>query len=201
MDPTRIILLQNELTNIFRLSRNLEKLLCNGMDWLLHHLGYVNVAIWLSKDDYDEEFEFSAYMKYTVESNEVVLQRLLDEHILRSRPRDNGQSCFFKIHFGEQCANWVRKGGLHNHELVATRCYYLDECLAVICVSRPVANPSLFSKECIEILKIFNVFFPIALASMYRGDAGDTDNIPENPEPKRKQDPADWWKNGDPPPY
>src|SRR5205823_3047225 len=42
---------------------DLEHLLCHAMDWMLRHLGYANLGIWLASD---EGHQLGAYMKYTI---------------------------------------------------------------------------------------------------------------------------------------
>jgi response regulator of citrate/malate metabolism len=186
-------------------AKDLEQLLCHSMDWLLRQLGYCNVAVWLASDEGD--FQLGAYMKYTIAGDQPVTDAI---HRVIVPPT-------------------LREGGLHvttndlrtqftpaemallkDQDVLAINCTYLGESLAAVVFFRDARSP--FTADDDALAKAISPIFAVNLASVVRGDApeaqdseepsSNSDTIDEDkPRKPRKEDPADWWKNGGDSPY
>lgn len=186
-------------------AKDLEQLLCHSMDWLLRELGYANVAVFLAADD--GVFQLGAYMKYTV-AGETLLTEALRRVIVPIAVKDAvahfpGKTLSDKLTSQEMAF-------LKGQDVLAVNCTYLGESLASIVFFRDEANG--FKEEDAELLRQIGPIFAIELASVVREEEGDeTPFCQDTAEPEEKgnapkkrppkKDPADWWKNGEPPPF
>jgi FixJ family two-component response regulator len=179
---------------------DLEQMLCHGMDWLLRHAGYCNVAIWLASDD--RQFELGAYMKYTI-AGEKALTDAMTSGLLPLTIREG----FLHLDV-EHVADVLTPPEvpyLAGQTVMGTSCTYLGEALAGVILFRDGQCP--FTDDDAAMLKAIAPVFAIALASMVRrGEAGDDgpDDAPDDDHPRdgrgRGVD-ADWWKRGEAPPF
>src|SRR4051812_43494851 len=196
-------------------AHDLEQLLCHAMDWMLRQMGYANVAVWLSAED--GEFQLGAYMKYTVAGDQmltdalkrVLLPKAARDGLLRAKGED------FADKFTPQ-----EMALMKGQDVVAVNCTYLGESLAALVFFRDAK--SAFTADDESLLKQVSPIFAVALASIVRGaeseaegEAGaegssetpffDGTADPEKKDPKKpqkkKDDPADWWKRGEDPPF
>jgi hypothetical protein len=203
-------------------AKDLEQLLCHAMDWLLRQMGYCNVAVWLTAEDGD--FQLGAYMKYTA-AGEPLLTDAMKRVILPMAVRDtlvHTKGDELKEKFTPQEAA-LYKG----QDILAVNCTYLGDSLAALVFFRDAKSP--FENEFESLLKQVSPIFAVALASVVRGteheaDYDDEEAGPffdkgegassdggtaesEDDQPKRnnkkrpKEDPADWWKRGETPPF
>jgi FixJ family two-component response regulator len=186
-------------------AKDLEQLLCHSMDWLLRELGYANVAVFLAADD--GVFQLGAYMKYTV-AGETLLTEALRRVIVPIAVKDAvahfpGKTLSDKLTSQEMAL-------LKGQDVLAVNCTYLGESLASIVFFRDEKNG--FKDEDAELLRQIGPIFAIELASVVHEDEGDETPFCEDtaePEEKHnapkkrppKKDPADWWKNGEAPPF
>ncbi len=197
-------------------ARDLEQLLCHTMDWLLRQLGYANVGIWLAADE--ERFNLGAYMKYTIQGSPALTEPL-EKNLVRAVVRKT------LVHAkGDELKVLLTPAELTHlseQEVLAVNCTYLGDTLGVILLFRDAKTP--FSPDDVEALKTVSPLFAIALTSAvkaaekgqdeeFAGEA--TDEMPgdipgdipgdapvQEPKKKPKKDPADWWKNGETPPF
>ena len=105
---------------------------------------------------------------------------------------------------------------LRGQSVLACNCTYLGEALAAVVLYRDGKTP--FSDDDAAALKAISPIFATALASVVRGSDGEDDDNNDGPnngdggnpfyqeppkggEPKKKPDPADWWKRGEAPPF
>jgi response regulator of citrate/malate metabolism len=196
-------------------AKDLEQLLCHGMDWLLRQMGYSNVAVWLTAEDGD--FQLGAYMKYTA-AGEPILTDAMKRVILPLVERDSllhisGDE--LKDKFTPQEAALFK-----GQDILAVNCTYLGDSLAALVFFRD--SRSAFEEEFETLLKAVSPIFAGTLATVVRGSENDADEeggpfldkAPEENEgfvadsdeqqPKKKKekiDPADWWKRGESPPF
>jgi FixJ family two-component response regulator len=189
-------------------SKDLEQLLCHSMDWLLREIGYANVAVFLASDD--GVFQLGAYMKYTV-AGETQLTDALRRVVVPMAVKDA------IVHFpsktlGDRLTPQEMKH-LKGSDVLAVNCTYLGESLASIVFFRDEKGG--FKDADVDLLKQIAPIFAVELASVVREAQGDEDD--EAPfcetdtevedhakKPKKrpqKKDPADWWKNGEDPPF
>jgi FixJ family two-component response regulator len=189
-------------------AKDLEQLLCHGMDWILRQVGYSNVAVWLSSDDHD--FQLGAYIKYTI-AGEVPLTDAMKHGLLRSTVRDG----FVQVAPGEvEKLSPDERKFLANQSIISVNCTYLGESLAVITLFRDKA--SAFTDDDAATLRAISPIFATLLASAVRGTENEmlSDEADDEPEWRdggteddehkkkpRKPDPADWWKRGEDPPF
>jgi len=196
-------------------AKDLEQLLCHAMDWLLRQMGYCNVAVWLTAEDGD--FQLGAYMKYTA-PGEPILTDAIKRVILPLAVRDT------QVHLsGEELQEKFtpQEAALFKgQDILAVNCTYLGDSLAALVFFRDAKSP--FTADDESLLKQVSPIFAVALASIVRGaeDEGDgqagaegsTETPffdgtadPEKKDPKKpqkkKDDPADWWKRGEDPPF
>lgn len=64
-------------------SPTLEAVLSGTMDWILKHIGYCNIAIWLNGED-ELTFDLGAYMKYKIKGDDAFTVKLRDETVLET---------------------------------------------------------------------------------------------------------------------
>jgi response regulator of citrate/malate metabolism len=209
---------QESFRKLLAEAKDLEQLLCHAMDWMLRHLGYSNVAVWLASEEGD--FQLGAYMKYTTPGQPSLTEAMKNGLV----PMVNREG------FLHLCADEAKKvmtadelKHLPGQTVLATACTYLGESLASVILFRDAASP--FSEEDAAALRAISPLFATALASCVRGsdeeegdadadpdgdekdtpfaDGGTIDNNSEPPQkPKKpKKDDADWWKRGEPPPF
>jgi hypothetical protein len=100
---------------------------------------------------------------------------------------------------------------LGSHDVIVASCTYLGETLGVLLLFRDKKTP--FADADISAIRAISPLFALSLASAVRGanpagdsadeDAPDTGGAPgDEPENKpKKNDPADWWKRGETPPF
>jgi hypothetical protein len=200
LDAQKIVVLQNEFLTILKLARDLEDLLCHTMDWILRRIGYTNIAIYVVEED-SNLLKLGAYMKYTIPGDGMFGERLADcfPRILSPKKKER------KITFSEKNNPDSRRLAILNGQSMAIiRCSYLVETLALISVFRPEK----FTTDNMQVLRIIQAIFPIALARIMRGDDEfdqdesdfTEDDQTEQRKPREKDD-ADWWKGGRPPPF
>jgi FixJ family two-component response regulator len=202
-------------------AKDLEQLLCHAMDWLLRQMGYCNVAVWLTAED--GEFQLGAYMKYTA-PGEPILTDAMKRVILPLAVRDT------QVHIsGDELQEKFtpQEAALYKgQDILAVNCTYLGDSLAALVFFRDAKSP--FENEFESLLKQVSPIFAVALASVVRGteheaeyedqDVGpfidkNEDRAPggtagpeeepkqDNTKKRPKEDPADWWKRGDMPPF
>jgi FixJ family two-component response regulator len=185
-------------------SKDLEQLLCHSMDWLLREIGYANVGVFLAADD--GVFQLGAYMKYTV-AGDNLLTEALRRVIIPMATKD----ALVRVRSGTLSDRLTPQemASLKGQEILAVNCTYLGESLASLLFFRDERSP--FTDDDVELLKQISPIFAIELASIVR-DAqaiegpfleGDTQAEEHEPKAKKrpKKDPADWWKNGEAPPF
>jgi hypothetical protein len=177
------------------------------MDWMLRQMGYANVAIWLAGPDPD--FQLGAYMKYTIAGDPVMTEAMRDG-LLQIVRREG------LVHLAADEAAEVLTTAelthLKGQTILAIHCTYLGESLASIVLMRDGDKP--FSQEDVTTLRAIGPVFAVALATMVRGQDGESE-LEEEPEDdgpimdepddssrrRRKKDDADWWKRGETPPF
>jgi len=197
-----VVRIQESFRKTAEQSRDLEQLLCNGMDWLLRQMGYCNVAVWLASEETD--FQLGAYIKYTIPGDKPLTDAMKDG-LLRMVVREG----FVHLKPGEakEKLSAAELDHLKDQEIVAVNCTYLGESLASVIMFRDQA--SAFSDDDISALKNVAPIFAVALAGIVRGtqqqggaeEGYDTGGYPEEDRPGKKPDPADWWKRGEDSPY
>ncbi len=184
----------------------------------MRQLGYSNVAVWLTGEDAD--FQLGAYMKYSVAGDQVLISALKRE-LLPQVARDG------MIHMpAEALSERMTPQEFHplrGQEFLAVNCTYLGESLAAVVFFRDAKSP--FSTDDETLLKAISPLFAVSLASIVRGDeqepgenekpfldgeadsdsafGGDMQIDPEDApkKPRKRKDPADWWKTGEAPPF
>ncbi|MCY2952329.1 MAG: response regulator [Planctomycetota bacterium] len=176
---------------------DLEQLLCHTMDWLLRQVGYCNIGIWLTSAD--SELQLGAFMKYTVAA-EPELTGAVETNLLRLIARRG----FVRLRESE-CKTMLTPAELKfltGQDIVGVNCTYLGESLGVLLLFRDQKTP--FKDEDVNAVKMMSPLFASSLAVAVRrmeGEEAEDSSTPDEPKQKRKPDPADWWKNGDHPPF
>ena len=184
-------------------ANGLEQLLCHTMDWLLRQVGYCNIGIWLASAEHD--LQLGAFMKYTIAA-EPPLMEALQKNLLKLTMRRG----FVRLNEADLKAT-LTPGELKylaEQEVIAINCTYLGESLAVMALFRDHNTP--FSNDDVAALKTMSPLFALSLARAVKTNEDGPDENPEgngkpppsneNKNPKKK-DPADWWKNGEAPPF
>ncbi len=203
MDGVRI---QESYKQFISDCNTLEQLLCHSMDWLLRQVGYCNIGIWLTTAD--QELQLGAYMKYTVAAENDLVDSL-QKNLLKMAIRRG----FLRLREPETKAHLtpVEARHLSSHDVIAMTCTYLGETLGVLLLFRDKQAP--FSDEDLAALRVFSPLFALSLAQAVRGaNVGgrdeDTDLFgdgggPENGNEKqgKREDPSEWWKRGESPPF
>lgn len=191
-------------------AKDLEQLLCHGMDWVLRQLGYANIAVWLASDD--QQFQLGAYVKYTVAGDES-LTEAMKKGIVPAVVRDS----FVHLSADEmrEQLSPAELKHLEGQTLLGVNCTYLGESLATIVLFRDGNTP--FTDEDAATLKAISPIFAVALASIVRGGGdgpSETQPFDEEQNPfydgdqdahrkgkRDKSSEADWWKRGEQPPF
>jgi FixJ family two-component response regulator len=185
-------------------ANGLEQLLCHTMDWLLRQVGYCNIGIWLASADH--ELQLGAFMKYTIAA-EPPLMEALQKNLLKLTMRRG----FVRLGAADLKATLTSAElkYLAEQEVLAINCTYLGESLAVMAMFRDHNTP--FSTDDVAAIKTMSPLFALALARAVKVNESEGDEPPEgngngNPPPTndnkpKKKDPADWWKNGEAPPF
>jgi hypothetical protein len=187
-------------------AEDLEQYLCHAMDWLLRHVGYSNVAVYLAADD--GAFQLGAYMKYTIAGEPVVTdaaKRVLVPMATKST----------LIHLpGKDLTDRMTSKEIEKFkgtDILGVNCTYLGESLASLIFFRDERAP--FTEDDVKLLKQVSPIFALELAGIVRDadedgetpfDEADFDGGTKPPEKKkspRKPDAADWWKRGEDPPF
>jgi FixJ family two-component response regulator len=187
-------------------AEDLEQFLCHAMDWLLRHVGYSNVAVYLAADD--GAFQLGAYMKYTIAGEPIVTdsaKRVLVPMATKSS----------LIHLsGKDLADRMTSKEIEtfkNTDILGVNCTYLGESLASLIFFRDERAP--FTEDDVKLLKQVSPIFALELASIVRDvdedgetpfDDAEFDGGTKPPEKKKgkgKPDAADWWKRGEEPPF
>ena len=188
-------------------AEDLEQYLCHAMDWLLRHVGYSNVAVFLAADD--GVFQLGAYMKYTITGEPVVTdaaKRVLVPMATKST----------LIHLsGKDLTDRMTSKEVEKFkdtDILGVNCTYLGESLASLIFFRDERAP--FTEDDVKLLKQVSPIFALELAAIVRDadedpetpfDDAEFDGGTKPPEKKkntpRKPDAADWWKRGEDPPF
>jgi CheY-like chemotaxis protein len=203
---------QEGFRNLLAGARDLEQLLCHAMDWMLRHLGYSNIAIWLAGH---EQFQLGAYMKHTIPGDAALIEAMRSG-LLRRVTRDG--SLHVSAADAPRILSNAEAGLMRDQAILASHCTYLGESLAAVVLFRDGNRP--FTSVDDAILKAISPIFAVALAAAVRVDggvAGEDGEPAEEPEfgqdepsggvadpesrKRRKKNDADWWKNGGPPPF
>ena len=200
MDGVRI---QESFRGFIEKTAGLEQLLCHSMDWMLRQVGYCNIGIWLAAED--QELQLGAFMKYTVAAEEDLLDAM-QKNVLRLAVRRG----FVRLNGPEAkgTLSTVEAKYLADQDVIVINCTYLGEALGVIALFRDHQTP--FSEDDVNAIKTACPLFALALARAVKGlgmvQEGESEEMAEEesadePRPNKKRDPADWWKNGEPPPF
>lgn len=185
-------------------AKDLEQLLCHAMDWMLREIGYANVSVFLASDE--GVFQLGAYMKYTV-AGETLVTEAIRRVIVPMAVKDA------IVHFpGTTLSDRLTSqemAFMNGQDVLAVNCTYLGESLACIVFFRDEKNG--FNPSDAELLRQIGPIFAIELASVVREAEsdetpfceGESDSQKGESSKKRppKKDPADWWKNGEAPPF
>jgi FixJ family two-component response regulator len=182
-------------------ANGLEQLLCHTMDWLLRQVGYCNIGIWLASAEHD--LQLGAFMKYTIAA-EPPLMEAMQKNLLKLTMRRGF------VRLGAQDLKATLTPGelkyLAEQDILSINCTYLGESLAVMALFRDHNTP--FSTDDVAAIKTMSPLFALSLARAVRGGDGENDEPhegnqppPSNDNKPKKKDPADWWKNGEAPPF
>lgn len=201
-----LVRVQESYKHALSQAHDLEQLLCHTMDWMLRQLGYSNIAVWLAGDE--DDFQLGAYMKYTI-AGEAALTDALRDGMVKLAVKET------MVHLSGAELNarltGKEKPFLKEQDVIAVNCTYLAESLGVVVLFRDAKNP--FTEEDASTLKQVCPLFATALAGIVKGhepgDSADADdsgslldeNNQDKPPKKKKKDDADWWKNGEDPPF
>jgi response regulator of citrate/malate metabolism len=204
---------QDSFRKYLQQAKDLEQMLCHGMDWLLKQMGYANIAIWLAADEGD--FQLGAYMKYTVPG-----ERQLTEAMRSSVVPMTIRKGFVHMNAEEadEALTPAELEFLADSGVLSVSCTYLGEALGVITLFRDEKQP--FTDEQAVVLKSIAPIFAGMLASVVKeaddfaaqtqAEYADEDDEPQQDEesntideerPRKKDDDADWWKRGGQPPF
>src|SRR5438105_2139337 len=195
--------LQEGYSQFISKANGLEQLLCHTMDWLLRQVGYCNIGIWLASAEHD--LQLGAFMKYTIAA-EPPLMEALQKNLLKLTMRRG----FLRLGAQDLKATLTpaELKYLAEQEVLAINCTYLGESLAVMALFRDHNTP--FSADDVSALKTMSPLFGLSLARAVRSHDGESDEPhegnngtppPSNDNKPKKKDPADWWKNGEAPPF
>jgi hypothetical protein len=196
MDRDGIIVLQNELTNVLKLSRDIEQLLCDAMNWLLENVGYANISIWLAGGLGDQMLP-GAYMKYDISGEKELVSKIYTA-LTKAHVADNDLA----IISCNQAYGLQDIPELRDHQMAVMKAMYLGEALALIAVFRaPGLYKSGFSDDHMAALKVFKVIIPTAMANIVKSRYDDEGAGEEKKANSPKHSDADWWKRGGEPPY
>jgi FixJ family two-component response regulator len=181
---------------------DLEQLLCHAMDWLLRQIGFSNLGIWLADD---ADFQLGAYMKYDIPGDQELTEAMKCGLV----PLANRTGI---LHLEGDAMNQALTGAekpfLIDQTVLATGCTYLGETIATLVLFRHQRTP--FTEQHKSIIRAIGPIFSLALSTIVRGpgtfDGHDSGAASEggdtlDPDDRRRRDEADWWKNGQPPPF
>jgi len=197
---------QEGFRNLLASARDLEQMLCHAMDWMLRHLGYSNIAVWLAGND---QFQLGAYMKHTI-PGDAALVEAMRTGLLQRVTREG----FIKLDASEarRVLTSAEARLMPDQAILATHCTYLGESLAMLILFRDGARP--FSEADAATIKAISPIFAVSLAAAVRVEPPLEGEEPEddreepqgglddpNRSQRRKKGDADWWKNGEPPPF
>ncbi len=204
VDQLRI---QEDFRKVLAQAKDLEQLLCHGMDWLLRHVGYCNVAVWLASEEHI--FELGAYMKYTIPGDKELTEAMRGG-ILPLITREN-----LVLLEGESIRDKLTPAEfeyLHNQSILGANCTYLGESLAALVLFRDARSP--FTDQDVSAVQSISPIFALALAEVVRRAERHPDDSPfydDHPDDDRdsrdkrdkrdKHNEADWWKRGEAPPF
>jgi len=181
-------------------ANGLEQLLCHTMDWLLRQVGYCNIGIWLASAEHD--LQLGAFMKYTIAA-EPPLMEAMQKNLLKLTMRRG----FVRLGAADLKAT-LTPGELKylaEQDILAINCTYLGESLAVLALFRDHNTP--FSNDDIAAIKTMSPLFALSLARAVKINENEGEDPPDGNQPPpsnekpKKKDPADWWKNGEAPPF
>jgi FixJ family two-component response regulator len=198
---------QEGFRSLLAAARDLEQLLCHAMDWMLRQHGYCNIAIWLAGQD---QFQLGAYMKHTIAGDPPLIDAMR-QGLLRRVVKEG--FLHLEADTAEQAMTAAETRFLRGQTVLGTHCTYLGESLAVVILYREGARP--FTAADAEIIKSIGPIFAVSLAAAVRIDSPETEETegglaepdyeadqPEKPRKRKKgSSDADWWKNGEPPPF
>lgn len=201
------IRMQESFRKLLLQAQDLEQLLCHAMDWILRQSGYCNVAVWLAGEQ--GEFELGAYMKYTIPGEQGLTDAMRNGLVpLIAR---EGHVHLFGPEIGENLTPQETKL-LAGQEIMGVNCTYLGESLGVIAMFRDEKSP--FTEEDVAMLRAISPIFAVTLAGIVRraesengepeqedGSILDEEQDHNDQPRKNKNDSADWWKRGEPPPF
>jgi FixJ family two-component response regulator len=181
-------------------ANGLEQLLCHTMDWLLRQVGYCNIGIWLASAEHD--LQLGAFMKYTIAA-EPPLMEAMQKNLLKLTMRRG----FVRLGAADLKATLTpaELKYLAEQDILAINCTYLGESLAVMALFRDHNTP--FSNDDIAAIKTMSPLFALSLARAVKINENEGEDPPDGNQPPpsnekpKKKDPADWWKNGEAPPF
>jgi signal transduction histidine kinase/FixJ family two-component response regulator len=187
-------------------AKDLEQLLCHAMDWMLRHVGYCNVAVWLASDQ--QQFELGAYMKYTIPGDKELTESMR-HGMLPLITREN-----MVLLEGETIRQQLTPPEfeyLHNQSIMGSHCTYLGESLAALVLFRDARAP--FTDSDVAAIQSISPIFAVALAEVVRESEGGGDGNPfyddtrdhrddrSDRDDRDRRNEADWWKRGEAPPF
>jgi CheY-like chemotaxis protein len=195
---------QEGFRTLLAAAKDLEQLLCHAMDWMLRHLGYANIAVWLAGHD---QFQLGAYMKHTIPGDAALIEAMR-RGLLRRVVKEG----LIHVDSGDapRVLNSAELRLMPNQGILASHCTYLGESLAVVVLFREGTRP--FTDADAAILKAISPIFAVSLAAAVRVENPESEgdfnhdapegglDEPDNSK-RRKKDSSDWWKNGEPPPF
>lgn len=194
-----LVRVQESFQQLVDRADGLEQVLCNSMDWLLRQIGHSNIGIWLTTAE--QELQLGAYMKYTVQADPK-LTAALERNLLRMA----GRKGFVRLR-GQDLQSSLTPPELQHlsgHDVLAAGCTYLGETLGVVMLFRDERAP--FREEDSAALRCVLPLLSAALARAVKGDASEhqppSPTEPHAPPAKKPaEDPSDWWKRGEAPPF
>jgi response regulator of citrate/malate metabolism len=210
-----IVRTQEGFKNFLGEMKDLEQLLCHTMDYLMRQVGYCNIAIWLAGEK-PGEFQLGAYMKYTIAGDDDLTEAMKGGIV----PLADKEG--FVHMSGDEVQEKLTQAELDylaDQDVLAANCTYLGETLAVVVLFRDASKG--FVEADGATLKTVSPLFAVSLAGVVKEaqggegvedaeENGMTDleeHLPEEreeekpPKRKKKRDDADWWKNGEAPPF
>ena len=142
-------------------AQDLEQLLCHSMNWIMQETGYTNMAVFLAQED--NQMEVAAYVKYTIASSPEFIKELA-ERVIPQTPNDG----VLHRHGRELPAADIKAPALNNQDILAIKCEYLGDPIAVVIAFRYGGNPFTRLDE-IKMNAIRDTLGRALAASVYRG--------------------------------
>ena len=178
-------------------ANGLEQLLCHTMDWLLRQVGYCNIGIWLASASTKSS---RAFMKYTIAA-EPPLMEAMQKNLLKLTMRRGflRRRCGFEGYDARRAEIPGRAGHPGDQLHVSGRVAGGDA------LFRDHNTP--FSNDDIAAIKTMSPLFALSLGRAVKINENEGEDPPEGNQPPpsnekpKKKDPADWWKNGEAPPF